>query len=314
VNALPTPPADRTLPLNNRQVADCLDEVAALLEAQGANAFRVRAYRAGGQTLRGLDREAQAILAAEGLAGLLRLPGIGESLARSIDRLVRTGRLGLLQRLRGHSGPEHLFLTLPGIGPELANRIHERLGVESLPELAAAASAGRLTQVPGLGPKRVQAIRESLAARLRRQPIPEETVPRPAGEEPPVAELLDVDREYREKAAAGLLRRIAPQRLNPTGAAWLPVLHTQRGERHYTALYSNTARAHDLGTTRDWVVIYRDDHDGHGQWTVITSRYGALRDHRIVRGREAECAEFYSSLLPARTAGQGPSVPQSVRT
>jgi hypothetical protein len=47
-------------------------------------------------------------------------------------------------------------------------------------------------------------------------------------------ELLDVDREYREKAAAGQLRSIAPRRFNPSGEAWLPVLHTQRRERHYT--------------------------------------------------------------------------------
>jgi hypothetical protein len=58
-----------------------------------------------------------------------------------------------------------------------------------------------------------------------------------------LTELLDVDREYREKAAAGTLRLIAPRRFNPTGEAWLPVLHTRRGQRRYTALFSNTARS-----------------------------------------------------------------------
>lgn len=62
-----------------------------------------------------------------------------------------------------------------------------------------------------------------------------------------------------------------------------------------TALYSNTAHAHELGMTKDWVVIYRDDRDGAGQWTVVTARYGSLRGKRIVRGREAECDAFYSS-------------------
>lgn len=61
-----------------------------------------------------------------------------------------------------------------------------------------------------------------------------------------------------------------------------------------TALFSNTARAHELGTTHDWVVIYRDDHEGHRRWTVITARFGSLRDRRIVRGREAECATHYT--------------------
>lgn len=50
------------------------------------------------------------------------------------------------------------------------------------------------------------------------------------------------------------------------------------------------------GTTHDWAVIYRDDHDGHGQWTVITARFGPLRGRRIIRGREEECAEHYARL------------------
>jgi putative hydrolase len=102
-----------------------------------------------------------------------------------------------------------------------------------------------------------------------------------------------VDHEYREKAGAGQLRRIAPRRFNPTGAAWLPVLHTRRKNNHYTALYSNTARAHELGMSNDWVVVYRDDDGGQGQWTVITSRFGTMRGKRIIRGREAECAAYY---------------------
>lgn len=61
----------------------------------------------------------------------------------------------------------------------------------------------------------------------------------------------------------------------------------------YTALFSNTARAHQLDMIRDWVVIYRDDQDGSGQWTVVTSQFGPLRGKRIVRGREAECQTYY---------------------
>jgi putative hydrolase len=83
-----------------------------------------------------------------------------------------------------------------------------------------------------------------------------------------------------------------------------------RGDRHYTALYSNTALAHQLGTEHDWVIIYRDDHDGDGQWTVVTARSGPLRGYRVIRGREAECSEFYDRnpgqplpfLKPASTA------------
>jgi putative hydrolase len=120
----------------------------------------------------------------------------------------------------------------------------------------------------------------------------------------PIEELLDVDRQYRELAKKQQLPRIAPRRFNPTHEAWLPVLHTERESRHYTALFSNTARAHELGTTQDWVVIYRDDHGNHGQWTVITSNFGKLRGKRIVRGREVECIAYYARQATAATAKQ----------
>jgi putative hydrolase len=113
-----------------------------------------------------------------------------------------------------------------------------------------------------------------------------------------VSVLLDVDREYRDKARADRLPRIAPKRFNPQGEMWLPILHTQRGPHEYTALFSNTARAHELGTTNDWVVIYRDDNDGSGQWTVVTARFGRLQGKRVVRGREVECEAFYQEQEP----------------
>ena len=95
----------------------------------------------------------------------------------------------------------------------------------------------------------------------------------------------------------GALRKIAPRRFNPGAEAWLPILHTHRGERHYTALYSNTARAHGLGKTRDWVVLYFDGGRGERQSTAITSERGPLRGKRIIRGREEECADLYRVKL-----------------
>jgi hypothetical protein len=106
-----------------------------------------------------------------------------------------------------------LFATVPGIGRELARRIRDRLGIETLQELEVAAWDGRLRGVPGLGRGRVLAVRESLAGRFRRPPP--RVAPRRPEDEPPVAELLDVDLEYRTKAARGELVRIAPQRFNP---------------------------------------------------------------------------------------------------
>jgi hypothetical protein len=117
---------------------------------------------------------------------------------------------------------------------------------------------------------------------------------------PDVGLLLDIDREYREKAASGVLRRIAPRSYNPDHKPWLPVLHTRFGPWRFTALYSNTSRAHELHRTHDWVVIHLDDEardDNH--WTVVTEYRGALEGRRVVRGREPECALHYRAL--ART-------------
>lgn len=71
------------------------------------------------------------------------------------------------------------------------------------------------------------------------------------------------------------------------------MLHTIRGQRHYTALFSNTARAHEQQKTRDWVVLYYDGRDGEPRCTVVTSEFGRLKGRRILRGREDECEELY---------------------
>ncbi|OOY41366.1 hypothetical protein BOV91_11865 [Solemya velum gill symbiont] len=108
--------------------------------------------------------------------------------------------------------------------------------------------------------------------------------------------LLDVDREYREKSSAGELPTIAPRRFNPNGEAWLPILHTERNDWHFTALFSNTARAHELGHTHDWVVIYHyNDHQEEGQHTVVTETHGAMIGQRVVRGLEIECRALWEN-------------------
>jgi putative hydrolase len=247
--------------------------------------------------LREMAQPVAQILQAEGVEGLRRLPTIGISLSRSIEQLITTGKINLFERLRGETAPARVLATVPGIGPVLAERIYEQLGIERLAELESAVYDGRLAQVPGFGRKRLRAVRESLVGRLHRRPRAAQAVQQPVpANQPPVGDLLDVDREYLTKSKGDQLPRIAPRRFNPTGQAWLPVLHTARGETHYTALYSNTARAHELGTIHDWVVIYRDDHFGAGQWTVITAQYGPLKGKRIVRGREEECVAYYDKL------------------
>ena len=110
----------------------------------------------------------------------------------------------------------------------------------------------------------------------------------------PLATLLAVDAAYLGAAGEGRLRRIAPRRFNPGREAWLPVLHLERDGWSFTAMFSNTARAHALGKTGDWVVVYAERDGDEDRATVVTESVGPLAGRRVVRGREAESAAFYA--------------------
>lgn len=270
---------------SNAWIAERLRQAASLLAAQGANPFRAAAYRHAADAIVRLDTDVQSVAAAGGRAALEAIPAVGPSIAGAIAEMLTTGRWSFLEGLKGAADPAALFRSVPGIGPALADKILETLHLDSLEALEAAAHDGRLAEVPGFGARRAAMVRTALAELLgRMRPV----LLRPS-EEPDTSLLLDVDAEYREKAAKGLLHKIAPKRFNPRGEAWLPVLHTTRGPWHFTALYSNTARAHQLERTTDWVVVYfyRDSWP-EGRRTIVTETHGAARGRRVVRGREAE--------------------------
>lgn len=290
--------------VTNLDIGRHLNEIADLLEAQRANPFRVQAYRIGAESIISLRQPAQEILEDEGVLGLIELPGIGKSLAAVIEQRIQTGHSTVLDRLRGDAQAERMFATVPGIGSELAARIHEQLGIDTLQELELAAHNGSLLRVAGMGRRRVLSVRESLAGRFRNRAHDFESLfdivghdtaamDSSAHDDVKVGVLLNIDEEYRRLADEGQLVRIAPKRFNPRGKTWLPILHTERHEQHFTALYSNSARAHQLGKTDDWVIIHHDE-EGDGQWTVVTEHRGRLKGKRIVRGRERECSKFYS--------------------
>lgn len=158
----------------NEDIAGRLDEVARILAEQGASRYRVQAYHHASEVLRGLAQPVAEIFAAEGLAGLEKLPGVGVSIARAIRDLLQHGRLGMLDRLRGEHDPIALLRSVPGVGKGLDWKLHDDLGIESLEELETAAHDGRLENLPGLGAKRLAGIRDSLAHRLgriRRAPV-----------------------------------------------------------------------------------------------------------------------------------------------
>jgi hypothetical protein len=146
-----------------------------------------------------------------------------------------------------------------------------------------------------VGPRRAAAIRANLHAMLVRGREVATAGSITAGPQPAVAALLGIDRQYREQAAAGTLPLISPTRFNPSHEAWLPVLHAERDGWQFTALFSNTAQAHQLKRTHDWVRIFHyDAENSEGQHTVVTETHGPLAGRRVVRGREAECRAHYA--------------------
>jgi putative hydrolase len=129
---------------------------------------------------------------------------------------------------------------------------------------------------------------DALAGRLSRTRLPE-----PVRGEPPVEDLLVIDALYRDRAGRDELPTVAPRRFNPHNEPWLPFFRADRNGWSYRVAYSNTALAHRLNRTQDWVVVSFHDGFTSGQRTVVTETRGDLRGRRVVRGRERECRAHY---------------------
>jgi DNA polymerase (family 10) len=161
----------RTAPVaaRNAEIADVFDETADLLEIQGENPFRIRAYRNAARLLRGLKEEAADIRdAGRDLSGL---PGIGEDLAGKIGEVIDTGGTEILRRLHRqlpHSIVE--LLRIPGLGPKRAKLLHDRLGIKSLAQLRKAAEAGKLRSLSGVGARTEAKILQATAAQQQAAP------------------------------------------------------------------------------------------------------------------------------------------------
>jgi hypothetical protein len=281
--------------MDNATIARKLNDYATYLEGEDSNVYRIRAYRRGAETVLSQERSLADVVNEKGRTGLEELPGIGSSLAYTIEGLVRTGEFRTTRPEAGHVDPQRLLTSLPGVGRQLAHTLHEQLKITTLEELERAAHDGRLRQI-GVGPKRLRGLIDALAGRLRRSRLPEPTVG-----EPPVAALLAVDEEYRRQAQGDGLPLVTPRRFNPTHEPWLPLFVTDRDGWRFRALFSNTALAHRLGKTHDWVVIAFHDGFHSGQRTLVTETRGELRGQRVVRGRELECRAYYQEHSPVPT-------------
>jgi len=149
------------MPVHNADIAAAFRRLADLLEIEGENPFRVRAYRNAAATVGGMPRDAGAMLA-DG-ADLAELPGIGDDLAGKIAEMVETGSLHLLEDIETRVPPGLSDMTrIPGLGPKRVKAIHEALGIDDIESLERAARDGRLRTLPGLGAKTEAKILEEI--------------------------------------------------------------------------------------------------------------------------------------------------------
>ncbi len=192
--------------LTNREIADLFEKVATMLEIKGEIIHRVLSYRRAGETIRELPRDLHAI-AAEGT--LTDIPGIGDTLAAKITEMLETGKLQFYEKLSGEV-PVGLVdvVHINGVGPKKAKLFWKELNITTIPELEAAARAGKLRDLVGMGEKSEQKIIEGIES-LGRQ-----TGRTPLGNALPVARaildhVLSVPGAL-EGAIAGSIRRARP--------------------------------------------------------------------------------------------------------
>jgi len=150
--------------VTNRKIADIFNEIADLLDIDGDNPFKVRAYRNAARTILGYSRE-MSDLVEEGF-DLTSLRGIGKELAKKITEIVQTGKLAYLEKLRKTHPPQlEELLKIPGLGPGRVRLLHELLLINSLEDLEKALREGKLEKVPGFGDKLIAKIENGIQTR-----------------------------------------------------------------------------------------------------------------------------------------------------
>jgi len=149
------------MPIHNTDIGDIFNRVADLLEIQGANQFRVRAYRNAARTVSGLPHRIADMVEKD--QDLSDLPGIGKDLSQKIKEAVRTGTLSQLKELESKVPPELTkVMKVSGLGPKRARALYEQRNVSDLKDLKSVAEKGQIKSLEGFGKKTEQMILEAL--------------------------------------------------------------------------------------------------------------------------------------------------------
>ena len=151
--------------MDKDKVADILTEIGTLLELQGENPFKTRAYAGAARTIQGLSEPLEKIVAEKRLG---EIKGVGKALEQKITELVETGTLKYYEELKAALPPGLVeLLAIPGLGPKKIQVLNQQLGVDSLPKLEAACLAGRVAALPGFGEKTQANFLEGLELRRK---------------------------------------------------------------------------------------------------------------------------------------------------
>lgn len=147
--------------VHNREIASIFERLADLLEIEGANPFRVRAYRNAARVVGGLSQSVEDMLR-EG-EDLSELPYIGEDLAQKIETIVETGKLPLLEEVESRIPPElSELMRIPGLGPKRVKTLYQALKIDSLDDLKRAVESGKVRELEGFGKKSEEVLQASL--------------------------------------------------------------------------------------------------------------------------------------------------------
>ena len=156
------------MPIHNTDIVDIFEEIADFLEIEGANPFRVRAYRNAARTVSGLGAELKDMVAAG--EDLTKLPGIGKELAAKICEILETGTAKALIKLQQRIPKTVIeMLKLPNLGPKRVRVLYQDLKIKNLDQLSKAARKGRIRALEGFGEKTEKAIVEAVEARAQKE-------------------------------------------------------------------------------------------------------------------------------------------------
>jgi DNA polymerase (family 10) len=259
------------MPIQNAEIAAMFDQMAELLEIEGANPFRVRAYRRAARTIETLPQSVVALIAAR--KDLSELPGIGKDLAGKIAEIVASGRFEMLQslkrRLPGELGE---MAAVPGLGPKRVKLLYDRLHIRTLEKLRRAARSGRIRELKGFGEKTEQKILAAL--------------------EKPIVTQKRFKLPVAEEEAQALIAYLKPS----VGKGGITVAGSYRRRRETVGDLDIVATARKTNVVGDRLIAYENVAEvlAHGTTrTTIVLRSGIQVDLRVVPAHSYGAALLY---------------------